>query len=283
MDGRDIGTVVLPKADVKIFLTASAEVRAKRRFDELQQKGDKTPYAQILAETKQRDKQDSERAIAPLKRRRTPCCSIPPAIRSSSRSMPFWISSGGSSGELLVPSVLVAVPHRAVFLAPGLSCDGPGADPAGSCIFCANHSGMADPTWILLALPEKKMIRIMAKQELRRVPFIGWVMEKFRVIFVNRGAHDIAAFSQCVDALAREQEKLLVFVEGTRCNREKHVRAKTGAVRMAAQAGVPVVPVFVTRNKTPFCPSASCSARHTASARSTRTTTTPASRRPTDS
>ena len=67
MEGRDIGTVVLPKADVKIFLTASAEVRAKRRFDELQQKGDKTPYAQILAETKQRDKQDSERAIAPLK------------------------------------------------------------------------------------------------------------------------------------------------------------------------------------------------------------------------
>lgn len=43
MDGRDIGTVVLPKADVKIFLTASAEVRAKRRFDELQQKGDKRP------------------------------------------------------------------------------------------------------------------------------------------------------------------------------------------------------------------------------------------------
>ena len=67
MDGRDIGTVVLPKADVKIFLTASAEVRAKRRFDELQQRGDKTSYAQILAETKQRDKQDSERAIAPLK------------------------------------------------------------------------------------------------------------------------------------------------------------------------------------------------------------------------
>ena len=67
MDGRDIGTVVLPHADVKIFLTADAEVRAKRRYDELQQKGDKTPYAQILAETKQRDKQDSERAIAPLK------------------------------------------------------------------------------------------------------------------------------------------------------------------------------------------------------------------------
>ena len=66
-EGRDIGTVVLPHADVKIFLTADAEVRAKRRYDELQQKGDKTPYAQILAETKQRDKQDSERAAAPLR------------------------------------------------------------------------------------------------------------------------------------------------------------------------------------------------------------------------
>ena len=47
---------------------------------------------------------------------------------------------------------------------------------------------------------------------------------------------------------------MLVFIEGTRCNRDKHVRAKTGAVRMAAASGAPVVPVFVTRNKTPFCP-----------------------------
>ena len=94
----------------------------------------------------------------------------------------------------------------------------------------------------------------MAKQELRRVPFVGWVMEKFRVIFVNRGAHDIAAYQQCVDALEQEHDKMLVFIEGTRCNRDKHVRAKTGAVRMAAVSGAPVVPVFVTRNKTPFCP-----------------------------
>ena len=86
------------------------------------------------------------------------------------------------------------------------------------------------------------------------MPFIGWVMEKFRVIFVNRGAHDTGAFSQCLDALEQEHDKLLVFIEGTRCNKDKHVRAKTGAVRMAAGSGVPVVPVFVTRNKTPFCP-----------------------------
>ena len=67
MDGRDIGTVVLPDADVKIFLTASAEVRAQRRTDELLAKGQKANYEQILKEIKQRDYQDTHREIAPLK------------------------------------------------------------------------------------------------------------------------------------------------------------------------------------------------------------------------
>ena len=67
MDGRDIGTVVLPKADVKIFLTASAEVRARRRTDELTAKGQKADYEKILKEIQQRDYQDTHREVAPLK------------------------------------------------------------------------------------------------------------------------------------------------------------------------------------------------------------------------
>ena len=67
MDGRDIGTVVLPKAQVKIFLTASPEERAKRRFEELTEKGEKASFEKVLQDMKQRDRQDSERAIAPLK------------------------------------------------------------------------------------------------------------------------------------------------------------------------------------------------------------------------
>ena len=67
MDGRDIGTVVLPRATVKIFLTATPEIRAKRRFDELTAKGTETTFEKVLAEVKQRDHQDSTRAIAPLK------------------------------------------------------------------------------------------------------------------------------------------------------------------------------------------------------------------------
>ncbi len=67
MDGRDIATVVLPDAQVKIFLTASAEVRAQRRFLELQAKGSTDTYEKVLEELKQRDYQDSHREIAPLK------------------------------------------------------------------------------------------------------------------------------------------------------------------------------------------------------------------------
>ena len=67
MDGRDIGSVVLPKADVKIFLTAAPEVRAKRRCEELQQKGQKANYDVVLKDIIQRDYQDTHRAIAPLK------------------------------------------------------------------------------------------------------------------------------------------------------------------------------------------------------------------------
>lgn len=67
MDGRDIGTVVLPDADVKIFLTASPEARAKRRCLELEQRGTPEPFDQVLAEIRQRDRADASRAVAPLR------------------------------------------------------------------------------------------------------------------------------------------------------------------------------------------------------------------------
>ena len=67
MDGRDIATVVLPNADVKIFLFASPECRAKRRYDELIAKGESVMFEDVLADVNQRDYQDSHREIAPLK------------------------------------------------------------------------------------------------------------------------------------------------------------------------------------------------------------------------
>lgn len=67
MDGRDIGTVILPSADVKIFLTAKPEIRAQRRFDELMKKGAKVTFEEVLNDLNERDYNDSHRAEAPLK------------------------------------------------------------------------------------------------------------------------------------------------------------------------------------------------------------------------
>lgn len=67
MDGRDIGTVVLPDATLKVFLTASPEVRARRRWEELRQRGTPQPYEEVYREMQERDQRDSTRAAAPLK------------------------------------------------------------------------------------------------------------------------------------------------------------------------------------------------------------------------
>ena len=65
MDGRDIGTVILPDADVKIYLTASDECRARRRYEELRAKGMEVDYESVLSDMRERDRNDSSRAVAP--------------------------------------------------------------------------------------------------------------------------------------------------------------------------------------------------------------------------
>lgn len=74
LDGRDIGTVVLPDATVKIYLTASPEVRAQRRMLQLREKGDQTPFEQVLAEVNARDHQDMTRAVDPLRQAEDAIC-----------------------------------------------------------------------------------------------------------------------------------------------------------------------------------------------------------------
>ena len=67
MDGRDIGTVVFPEAELKVFVTASAEIRAQRRYDELVEKGMPADFNDILANVKDRDYKDTHRAVSPLR------------------------------------------------------------------------------------------------------------------------------------------------------------------------------------------------------------------------
>lgn len=87
MDGRDIGTVILPNAQVKIFLTASPEERARRRFEELKARGEAVTYEQVLEDVVQRDYNDTHRAAAPLK-------AVPDAVTVDTTGLTFDESFG---------------------------------------------------------------------------------------------------------------------------------------------------------------------------------------------
>ena len=93
MDGRDIGTVVLPGADVKIFLTASSEARARRRWLELQQRGTPRDFDQLLRETRERDENDRNRSAAPLRPAAMAATAVPWPFRSPLGTCPAEICS----------------------------------------------------------------------------------------------------------------------------------------------------------------------------------------------
>ena len=182
MDGRDIGTVVLPQADLKIFLTASVEERARRRCRELQARGAQVDLATIQAEIAQRDYADSHRSAAPLRK--------------------------------------------------------------------AADAVVVDTSQIVYSFHRKDKIWIMAKEEIRHYPVVGRLLNWLGfVIWVRRGKSDVGAIKSALKAL-KGKEKLLIFPEGTR--HEEIGEGKTGAAMMAIRTGVPVLPVYIAPERTPF-------------------------------
>ena len=167
MDGRDIGTVILPYAEVKIFLTASPETRARRRYDELIARGQEVKYEDVYREMVERDKNDSTRAIAP-------CVQAEDAI---------LLDNSNLTQDGTVKAVIKIVKkHKKsfyeklhVWLAPiirffqrikarGLE----NIDTEKSYVICANHIAAKDVIMIGAAYP--KPIRFIAKKELFTVP-----------------------------------------------------------------------------------------------------------------
>lgn len=123
--------------------------------------------------------------------------------------------------------------------------------PEGACIICANHSNAPDPILISLALGRKHYVRHLAKAEAKKNRLLKWIMDKCGSIFIRRGESDIDAFKQCMRTL-KAGEKLMIFPEGTRVHGNDTVPPKSGAIRLAAKLHVPVLPVFITRDKKIF-------------------------------
>ena len=277
MDGRDIGTVVLPDAQVKIFLTASAEERANRRFKELQEKGDPSTYEEVLADINQRDYNDTHRETAPLRKAEDAVevdstsmsladviAAISAVITEKTGAQPVKKKAAGERKPLLDFSGVEPVkrgkklnPFRMFFynilrilvlggfkIAYNLKYEGKENVPKdGSNIFASNHRGYVDPVFISLACRVPNSF--MAKEELfHGKKFFVWIIKKFGAFPVERGKGDMEAINTSFEKL-NAGRNLVIFPEGTRSRDGKVGRGKTGVALIAAVAQCPVIPVGI--------------------------------------
>lgn len=123
--------------------------------------------------------------------------------------------------------------------------------PVGACIVCANHSNYVDPLLLIYAFGLPCFLHCMSKQENMDKPVIGWIYKMCGAYGVRRDSQDITA-ARTTLKLLRDGRKVVIFPEGTRTRENKLDGGKTGAVRFASKTGVPIVPVFITRNKDVF-------------------------------
>ena len=120
--------------------------------------------------------------------------------------------------------------------------------PEGGVLLCGNHTCMSDPLFVVLAMGSRRQCRVMAKAELLKIPFLGWLLRNVGVIGVDRGKADVGAIKAAMKAL-KGGERLLMFPEGTRVEEGQEGAAHTGAAMLATRTGVPIVPVYIPRKK----------------------------------
>lgn len=267
MEGRDIGTVVFPTADVKIYLDADVEERAKRRVKQNEEKGIEMSYEEVLENIKKRDKNDKEKEFGALKVATgatvidTTKLSIKQVEKEISKIIDKKLKE--KKKEIKIYSVrpettwkkieratikaLIYAFYRMLFRIEIINKDNlPLNEP---CIICANHINYWDA--VGLVVTSKKRIRFIAKEDLFNSSFLNWLAHVFDVIPIKRGKRDLDAMKICLKAL-KNGETLGIFPEGTRKGLAKGAKVQNGAAYMAMKAKVKVVPVGIQGNFKPF-------------------------------
>ena len=243
MDGRDIGTVILPDAEVKIFLTASAEARAKRRYDELIAKGESVTYEKVYEEMVQRDKNDSTRAIAP-------CVQAKDAL---------LLDNSNLTAEQTVDKVISIIAKKRkklnnnsymrsraiVKLFTRVKAEGVENIPLdGGFVLCSNHIAASDVIKLGVACP--RQLKFLAKAELFKIPILRGIMKSFGAVKLDRGGGDVRAIRAAID-IAKGGDIVALFPQGHRYPgvTPSIDQIKNGAGLIAYRAGCSVIPAFI--------------------------------------
>lgn len=123
--------------------------------------------------------------------------------------------------------------------------------PEGPLVVCANHSSLMDPVLIALAFGRKRQLFFMAKAELFDIPVLGGFLRSIGVFPIKREETDISSIRTAMKHL-KNNERVMIFPEGTRVGDDNSVSAKSGAVRIAAKMKAPILPIFLTKGKKLF-------------------------------
>ncbi len=246
MDGRDIGTVIIPDAEVKIFLTASAKARAQRRFKELRAKGSDVTYEQVYSEMVERDKNDSTRAIAP-------CVQAKDAVLVDNSKLTeaetvnriLSIVRKRTKDTTTLYQVLKAIAGPIYRLIFGVRVKGKENIPReGGVLLCPNHIAAIDVISIGAVSP--RQITCIAKKELFEVPLLGWLVKSLGAVKIDRGGADVGAIKTAIAAIENGRTVVL-FPQGHRCPGVNiaSTPVKHGAGLIAYHAKCNVVPVCI--------------------------------------
>jgi cytidylate kinase len=248
MEGRDIGTVVFPRADLKIFLSATVEARARRRFEELAARGDRPDLAAIEAMLRERDRRDAERFESPLARApdSLPLDTTGLTLEEQVDLATHWASLAMRGPGATTPFYWLGSRFVKVFsrTALRLRVEGRGHVPRGGPLIVAcNHISFWDPPLVGSNFP--RPLHFLAKAELFQNKVFGAVLRGYNSIPIQRGPQARAGLRGAEEALSLGGA-VLIFPEGTRNKTGIMLPPRAGIGRLAAVTRSPVLPVRIT-------------------------------------
>lgn len=265
MEGRDIGTYVFPAADVKIYLEADLEERARRRYIQNKEQGIDTSYVEILENIKMRDENDKNKEIGALK-----LAKDAEVIDSSQKSIEqvvrevieiinnkkrekklqkrIYRPRKETAWKKTVRKVVKVVLRTAYRLAFRVKISGE-LPKEGAYVICCNHINYLDAAAIVLF--NKRKVNFVAKEDLFTHGILMWLGHLFDAIPIKRDMQDIEAMKRCLKVL-KNGELLGIFPEGTRHGMDKNMKAKNGAAFMAIKAKTKIIPVGIHGTFKPF-------------------------------
>ncbi len=257
LEGRDIGSVVLPWADVKIYLDASVRVRAERRHAELSRAGVTASIDDVARDLERRDSLDASRAESPLVRPvgawlvdtsnatiEGEVAKVASLARETAAERAALLARTSPKQRMRLAYHAVILFVRSVYIVLfGLRWKSLlKTEPTQNYLFASNHISYFDPPAVSITLPRE--VHFVAKDTLFKIWWLGPVIRFLNAFPIKRGVFDREAMATAL-SLLESRQSVLIFPEGGRIAGGELGSARSGVGYLAIRSGIPVVPVYL--------------------------------------